>query len=183
MSKLLVAALLLASLGLPACAHGERPAVRSAAKRAQVERDTQAPYGLELTLLDGQSEVQLATYAGRLVLLMISLPDCEACSDLQPKLEALARELQGESIELAFLTILLEPPSAESPRSPNKAVRWGDPRLASGETRLGEMDAVPLTWLVSRTGVPLLRYEGMGDETVALLREDIRGYLRVEGSF
>ncbi len=180
MSDALVPALGLATCILMSCAHVAPESRVSAPTRPQQEV---SPYGLDLTLQDGQSEVALSSFAGRLVLLLISTPGCEACDRLKPGVKALATRLQSESVPVSFVSALLERPPEPALDSSERTVRWAEPRLAAGSTKLGVIDAVPLTWLLSRTGVPLLRYEGAADDVLGRLEEDLRGYLRVESEF
>ena len=81
------------------------------------------------------------------------------------------------------MTAFLERPDGHDVDEASEEARWGDPRLAAGETKLGVIDTVPLTWLLSRDGVPLMRYEGAERTVVTQLEEDLRGYLRVEADF
>ena len=177
MSRGLVRAATLMILSLASCAHGPDSSIARPADGAS------EGYGLDLNLIDASGERELASLKGRLVLMMVSLASCEACAGLEPKLKAFAAELEAESVPLTYMTVLLEPPSPDDPQPHEKAAPWGDPRLAAGDTRLGIINAVPVTWLISRTGVPVLRYEGSGSDVVARLREDVQGYLRVESSF
>ena len=177
MSRGLVRAATLMILSMASCAHGPESTLARPADGAS------EAYGLDLTLMDTSGERDLASLKGRLVLLMISLDSCEACAGLEPKLKAFAAELEAESVPLTYMTVLLEPPSSDAPGPHERGAPWGDPRLAAGETRLGVIDTVPVTWLISRSGVPVLRYEGSGSDVIARLREDVGGYLRVESSF
>ena len=177
MSRGLVRAATLMILGMTSCAHGPEPSLAVPAD------DVNVAYGLDLNLIDASGERELASLKGRLVLMMVSLASCEACAGLEPKLKAFAAELEAESVPLTYMTVLLEPPSPDNPEAHEKAAPWGDPRLAAGDTRLGVIDTVPVTWLISRSGVPVLRYEGSGSDVIARLRADVQGYLRVESSF
>ena len=177
MSRGLVRAATLMILSMASCAHGPEPSLAVPADGVN------EAYGLDLNLIDASGERELASLKGRLVLMMVSLASCEACAGLEPKLKAFAAELEAASIPLTYMTVLLEPPSPDNPEPHEKAAPWGDPRLAAGDTRLGVIDTVPVTWLISRSGVPVLRYAGSGSDVIARLRADVQGYLRVESSF
>ena len=180
MSRGIASASVLAMLILSSCAH--REASSPTARPGDAPEAPQA-YGLDLTLLDDNGELKMSSFAGRLVLLMVSIPGCEACAHLEPQVKELAVRLQGESVALSLVTILLERPPSDDVGGHGQGLRWADPRLVAGETKLGLVDTVPLMWLLSRSGVPLFRYVGSQDEVVALLEEDLRGYLKVETSF
>ena len=165
---------------LLSCAHS---APQRSVATAETAPKQATPYALDLKLQSPHSELALSSFAGRLVLLLISTPGCEACDRLKPGVEGLAERLQSEAISVSFVTAFLERPQDLGSEDSGGGARWADPRLAAGETKLGSIDAVPLTWLLSRDGVPLLRYEGAGDEVVRHLEEDLRGYLRVESDF
>ena len=80
---------------------------------------------------------------------------------------------------MSYRALWLEGPPTDTPG----AGYWAGPSLAEGASRLGLVDTVPLTWLLSRQGVPLFRYEGGGEGVVARVEKDLRDYLRVEGRF
>jgi thiol-disulfide isomerase/thioredoxin len=180
MTDALVKAIGLAMFILLSCAHGTP--LRSVAT-TDTTREQAPPYALDLKLQSPHSELALSSFAGRLVLLLISTPGCEACDRLKPGVEGLAERLRSEAFSVSFVTAFLERPSDLESEDSGEGARWADPRLAAGETKLGIIDAVPLTWVLSRHGVPLLRYEGAGDDVVRHLEEDLRGYLRVESKF
>jgi thiol-disulfide isomerase/thioredoxin len=180
MTDVLVKALSLVMFILISCAHSAPlPSVTT----QETLPGEPKPYGLDLNLQSAQGERALSSYSGRLVLLLISTPHCEACDELKPQIKGLAKRLESESLPVSFVTAFLERPAELDVDEASEQVRWGDPRLAAGETKLGVIDTVPLTWLLSRDGVPLMRYEGAERTVVTQLEEDLRGYLRVEADF
>lgn len=170
----------LAIFVLMSCAHN---GPESATPEPALVAGDPGPYRLELNLHSVEGEVAMSSYGGRLVLLVLSIPACEACERVKPRVKRLAERLEAESISVSFVSILLERPEDRNMSESGRPVRWGDPRLRAGETALGVIDTVPVTWLLSRSGVPLIRYEGADTGLVARLEEDLRGYLRVETNF
>ena len=138
---------------------------------------------MDLKLQDAEAAFEMSSFSGRLVLLMVSLPSCEACAHLEPQLKNLAARLEKESLNVSYLTVLLERPDSEDSVQHGGEAPWAEPKLNAGQTKLGVIDTVPVTWVLSRSGVPILRYEGSGDEVVVQLEEDLRGYLKVKRSF
>jgi len=137
-----------------------------------------APYGTQLDLRTGAGEpAPLGELRGSLVLLVVSRPGCRPCEVLTPKVVTLARQLTDDGHAVISRRVWLERPAYVEGEA--KAY-WAGPRLSNGETRLGEVDRIPVTWLLSREGVPLFRYEGGGDAVLRQIEEDLRGYLRVE---
>lgn len=102
---------------------------------------------------------------------------CVACKRMAPELAALVDRQRRSGVDLALLGLAIDgPPRATWPFP----VHGAPADVTAGDSRFGAIDLVPTTWLVSRTGVPLYRYEGAGHEALEALNEDLTGYVAAE---
>ena len=159
------------------------------------EAPAQEKYGLDFEAYDtdGRS-VDLAQNRGRLILLTFVADWCKPCHDLAPGLVRVVHGFaeRGESLQL--LGVLWERrdpakgderllhPGGQVEGFPFPVVRvpYG---VSEGESVLGDLPGLPITWLVGRTGVPLYRYRGGDPAVLSAIADDLARYLGVERRF
>ena len=153
--------------------------------RLPVLLDPSSGYALDLTVrpLDA-APYHLARFGGRVLLLTLLTPGCEGCRMLAPELAALARDLRAGGEDVALLGVVVDEAEPEALRrvvaedAPPFDVALGPEELARGETALGPIPQLPVTWVVGRTGVPLYRHKGV--RIVPRLRRALGRYLEAD---
>ena len=126
--------------------------------------------------LDGDREIGLSDYRGRVVLLTFVATWCGACRRLAPHLDAIARELGPRGLTVVAMT--------HEPRRLIRAhVARAEPEIpwlqCTGHTAvLYGADALPTLILIDRDGRVRQVFQGAGPSVAPLVRESALELLR-----
>ncbi|MFO0691390.1 MAG: TlpA disulfide reductase family protein [Myxococcota bacterium] len=127
--------------------------------------------------LDGQGNVSLAQYRGKVVYLDFWASWCAPCLKAIPEIEAMRKELAGEDFQVVAVNL---------DQQPKKALRFlekhpiGYPSASDPKGRLPKqfgVDTMPTSYLIDGKGVIRLVHRGFQREDGVKLRAEIRKLL------